>query len=257
MRTKFNLPKSSLFVPKFLLTKMSSNLLSRKKKAFAATAGLLLLLGAGCAPQTAPSTRTDAYNTTPVDTNAGSSASSGTNSSVTTPTESMTQWKFPGVLPAERIHNKQARISTNKGDIVIAFYDDTAPNTVSNFVYLAEGGYYDNVIFHRVIEGFMIQGGDPQGTGTGGPGYKFADELKDDHQYSRGTVAMANAGPNTNGSQFFIMHRDYPLPHSYSIFGHVVEGMDVVDAIATTATGPGDRPTSEIVMNKVTIEDAK
>ena len=166
-------------------------------------------------------------------------------------------WTFPGALPAEQIHNKQIRLATTKGDIVFKLYDDTAPKTVSNFVYLASNGYYDGIIFHRVIENFMIQGGDPTGTGSGGPGYRFEDELKDNRTYTRGTVAMANAGPNTNGSQFFIMHKDGPLPHNYSIFGEVIEGIDVVDAIATTPTDPDDRPLTEIVMTKVTVEDIK
>jgi cyclophilin family peptidyl-prolyl cis-trans isomerase len=177
-------------------------------------------------------------------------------SSTSTPVQNTT-WSFPGILPAEKIQNKQIRLTTNKGDIVFKLYSDTAPNTVSNFVYLAEGGYYDGIIFHRVIENFMIQGGDPTGTGTGGPGYKFADELADEHTYTRGTVAMANAGKNTNGSQFFIMHQDNPLPHNYSIFGEVTEGMEVVDAIAATATNAADRPLEEIVMTKVTVEDVK
>lgn len=164
-------------------------------------------------------------------------------------------WTFQGELPAERITNKQARITTNVGDIVIAFYPDTAPNAVSNFIYLAEGGYYDSVIFHRVIEGFMIQGGDPTGTGRGGPGYQFADELNDSRTYTRGTVAMANAGANTNGSQFFIMHSDNPLPHKYSIFGYVTEGLDVVDAIASVDVNSADRPLTDVVMTKVTIEN--
>ena len=208
------------------------------KKLFFA-AGLLVLVGAGCTSAATSSTTTATQD-------------SSTPASVNTP-----QYSFPGILPAEQIHNKQIRITTTKGDIVFKLYDDTAPNTVSNFVYLASQGYYDGIIFHRVIDGFMIQGGDPTGTGTGGPGYKFADELNDDHTYTRGTVAMANAGPNTNGSQFFIMHEDNPLPHNYSIFGEVTEGLDVVDAIATTATDPrNDRPIEEIVMTKVTVEDA-
>ncbi|MBI1908267.1 peptidylprolyl isomerase [Candidatus Uhrbacteria bacterium] len=165
-------------------------------------------------------------------------------------------YAFPGVLPAERIENKQVRISTNKGDIVIGLYPDTAPNTVSNFVSLIEEGYYDGVIFHRVIEGFMIQGGDPTGTGRGGPGYDFADELADDRTYTRGTVAMANRGADTNGSQFFIMHKDTPgLPHNYSIFGYVISGMEVVDAIATTPTDAADRPLEDVVMTKVTVDE--
>lgn len=194
-------------------------------------------IGAGC-------TTPELSRTTPV-----------SNSSSSTPVES--SWTFPGTLPAERIHNKQIRLVTTKGEIVFSLFDDTAPNTVSNFVYLADGKYYDGVIFHRVIEGFMIQGGDPTGTGMGGPGYKFADELRDDRTYTRGTVAMANAGPNTNGSQFFIMHADYPLPHNYSIFGQVTSGMDVVDAIAAVATDRDDRPLEEVKMISVTVEDVK
>lgn len=150
-------------------------------------------------------------------------------------------------------------IETNKGKIVFETYDADAPNTVANFIKLAEGGFYDGVIFHRVIKGFMIQGGDPTGTGMGGPGYKFDDELNpatDSYKkgYVRGTVAMANAGPNTNGSQFFIMHQDYPLPNNYTIFGHVVEGMEVVDAIASSQTNSSDKPLEDVVMQKVTVE---
>ncbi len=153
-------------------------------------------------------------------------------------------WTFPGVLPAEQIEHKQIRITTSKGEIVFKLYADTAPKTVSNFVYLASGGYYNGLTFHRREEGFVIQGGDPNGNGTGGPGYKFEDELEDDYTYVRGIVAMANAGPNTNGSQFFIMLDDVPLPHAYSIFGEVTLGMDVVDAIKK-----GD------VMTTVTVEE--
>ncbi len=149
-------------------------------------------------------------------------------------------------------------IETNKGKIVFETYDSDAPKTVANFIELANKGFYNGVIFHRVIKGFMIQGGDPTGTGMGGPGYKFADELNPDTEsykagYARGTVAMANAGPNTNGSQFFIMHADYGLPHSYTIFGKVILGLDIVDAVANSAIGANDRPVEKIVMNKVTV----
>ncbi len=151
-------------------------------------------------------------------------------------------------------------IQTNKGTIVFETYDADAPETVKNFITLATKGFYDGVIFHRVIKDFMIQGGDPTGTGMGGPGYKFADELNPSTQsykngYQRGVVAMANAGPNTNGSQFFIMHKDVPLPHNYTIFGKVISGLDVVDAIANTKTDPADRPVEEIKMTKVTVSD--
>ncbi len=154
-----------------------------------------------------------------------------------------------------------ATIETTKGKIVIEFFPADAPKTVENFLTLAKKKFYDGVIFHRVISGFMIQGGDPTGTGMGGPGYQFADELYASTEsykrgYVRGTVAMANAGPNTNGSQFFIMHADYALPHSYTIFGRVVEGMDVVDAIATTPKNSSDKPLTEVKMTKVTVSEA-
>lgn len=153
-------------------------------------------------------------------------------------------------------------IETTNGPIVFETYDADAPKTVANFVTLAKKGFYDGIIFHRVINGFMIQGGDPTGTGTGGPGYKFADELDpttDSYKtaYVRGVVAMANSGPNTNGSQFFIMHKDNPLPHNYTIFGRVISGLDVVDAIATTKTDGMDKPLTPIVMTKVTVVEKK
>lgn len=151
-----------------------------------------------------------------------------------------------------------ATISTTKGDITVELFTNDAPKAAENFASLAEKGFYDGVIFHRVIPGFMIQGGDPTGTGTGGPGYRFEDELDPNTEsakrgYVRGTLAMANAGPNTNGSQFFIMHADYPLPHNYTIFGRVTAGIEVVDAIATVPTVPVDRPAEDVVMNKVTV----
>jgi cyclophilin family peptidyl-prolyl cis-trans isomerase len=152
----------------------------------------------------------------------------------------------------------QAKLETSKGDITVRLFASEAPNTVNNFVFLAREGFYDGVIFHRVIENFMIQGGDPTGTGTGGPGYRFADELDKarQHRYPRGTVAMANAGPNTNGSQFFIMHTDYGLPPQYSVFGKAVDGLDVVDEIATTSTDGRDRPQEDIVIRSVEITES-
>jgi len=149
-----------------------------------------------------------------------------------------------------------ATMSTNLGDIVIALFADTAPNTVNNFVFLANEGYYDGVIFHRVIPGFVAQAGDPTGTGRGGPGYAFDDELNDPRPYTRGIVAMANSGPNTNGSQFFIVHEDVGLPYAYTIFGEVISGLDVVDAIAATPTEPGDRPTTDIVIESIAVEES-
>jgi cyclophilin family peptidyl-prolyl cis-trans isomerase len=159
--------------------------------------------------------------------------------------------------------NRTAVVQTNKGTIKFELLEDEAPKTTENFRLLAEKGFYDGVIFHRVINGFMIQGGDPTGTGRGGEsawGGRFADEINSSSEvyrrgYKAGTVAMANAGPNTNGSQFFIMHVDYQLPPSYTIFGRVTEGQDIVNAIATSATDRSDRPVSEVKMEKVTIEE--
>jgi cyclophilin family peptidyl-prolyl cis-trans isomerase len=158
--------------------------------------------------------------------------------------------------------NRIAIIQTNKGTIKFELLEMDAPKTTENFRLLAERNYYDGVIFHRVISGFMIQGGDPLGMGYGGEsawGGRFDDEINLSSElyqghYTKGTVAMANAGPNTNGSQFFIMHVDYPLPPSYTKFGRVVEGQDVVDAIAEVETDQNDKPTSPVVMEKVTIE---
>lgn len=150
-------------------------------------------------------------------------------------------------------------IETNYGEIVFETYDADAPKTVANFVTLANKGFYNGLVFHRVIKDFMIQGGDPSGNGTGGPGYKFADELDPNTAsykagYKKGVVAMANAGPNTNGSQFFIMTADYPLPNAYTIFGKVVSGQDVVDKIANVPTGANDKPVSPVTMQKVTVQ---
>lgn len=127
----------------------------------------------------------------------------------------------------------RAVLHTTAGDMEILFNKNQTPKTVENFVTLAKKGFYDKTIFHRVIKGFMIQGGDPQGNGMGGPGYKFDDE-EFDGEYTRGTVAMANSGPNTNGSQFFIMHTDYPLPKNYTIFGKLKSGLDTLDKIANS-----------------------
>ena len=152
--------------------------------------------------------------------------------------------------------NPVVRLTTNHGAIDIELYPAKAPISVDNFLTYVKDGFYDGTIFHRVIKGFMIQGGDPDGTGMGGPGYRFRDELEGPGTYSRGTVAMANAGPNTNGSQFFIMHSDYGLPHNYSIFGQVTAGIEVVDSIANSPTGAQDRPQQDCVINSVTITES-
>lgn len=161
---------------------------------------------------------------------------------------------YPG--PPEMTIDPNARysatISTNFGDIEIELFAAEAPLTVNNFVFLARDDYYDGVIFHRVVPGFVIQGGDPEGTGRGGPGYEFADELNSERPYTRGIVAMANAGPDTNGSQFFVMLADVDLPPAYNIFGQVTSGMEVVDAIAQVQTR-GERPLADVVIENVEI----
>ena len=147
----------------------------------------------------------------------------------------------------------KATLHTSEGDIDVDLYAADAPQTVNNFVFLSNDNFYDGVIFHRVISGFMIQGGDPTGTGTGGPGYRFRDEFHSKTSYKRGTLAMANAGPNTNGSQFFICHSDAGLPNAYTIFGEVTAGLDIVDAIAAKATGSQDRPHEPVTIDSIDI----
>lgn len=167
------------------------------------------------------------------------------------------QYESPPDLDIDLSKSYSAVIHTTEGDIHVDLYASDAPQTVNNFVFLANDGFYDDVIFHRTIRGFMIQGGDPTGTGRGGPGYTFRDELgHSKSSYTRGTLAMANAGPNTNGSQFFIMHSDYGLPNAYSIFGEVTDGMDVVDAIAEAPTGAQDRPDDPVTITGVDITES-
>ena len=146
----------------------------------------------------------------------------------------------------------QATLHTNHGPIEVELFDADAPKTVENFTKLASDGFYDGLVFHRVIKDFMIQGGCPQGTGTGGPGYTFEDEINE-HKIVRGALAMANAGPNTNGSQFFIVTTDAApwLDGKHTVFGQVTSGMDAVDAIENAPTGARDRPVDDAVIEKV------
>jgi cyclophilin family peptidyl-prolyl cis-trans isomerase len=148
----------------------------------------------------------------------------------------------------------QATLHTNHGAIAIELFDDDAPKTVENFLKLARDGFYDGVIFHRIIPDFMIQGGDPTGTGSGGPGYQFEDEFND-HKVVRGALAMANAGPNTNGSQFFIVTTDAApwLDGKHTVFGQVTGGMDAVDSISATDTDGRDRPREDVVIERVEV----
>jgi cyclophilin family peptidyl-prolyl cis-trans isomerase len=148
-----------------------------------------------------------------------------------------------------------ATLHTNHGAIALELFDDDAPKTVGNFLKLSRDGFYDGVIFHRVITDFMIQGGDPTGTGTGGPGYQFEDEFNQ-HKAVRGALAMANAGPNTNGSQFFIVTTQAAawLDGKHTVFGRVTDGMDVVDTISELETDARDRPREDVVIERVDVD---
>ena len=157
-----------------------------------------------------------------------------------------------GIDPSKRY---TATMETSMGTLVIALDPIAAPITVNNFVFLAVQHYYDGIIFHRIIQGFVCQGGDPDGNGRGGPGYKFVDELPKPGKYQIGSLAMANAGPNTNGSQFFLISgpSGVGLPPAYSLFGQVVKGLDIVEMMQNVPTGPGDRPKDDVVIRSVTI----
>ena len=170
----------------------------------------------------------------------------------------------PPIATEEATKNRMHRVSieTNFGSIEFETYDADAPRTVENFISLAAKGFYNGLTFHRVVPGFVIQGGDPNGDGSGGPGYTFPDELNPSTEsyrrgYVKGVVAMANAGPNTNGSQFFVMLADVPLPRNYTIFGNVTLGQDVLDAIGRVALGPNDRPVEAVRMTAVYVEELR
>ncbi|MBC84158.1 MAG: peptidylprolyl isomerase [Acidimicrobiaceae bacterium] len=151
-----------------------------------------------------------------------------------------------------------AKMETSLGEMVIHLDNVNAPITVNNFVFLARYHYYDSLIFHRIINGFMCQGGCPEGSGRGGPGYRFADELPAPGRYEIGSIAMANAGPNTNGSQFFIVtgQSGVGLPPQYSLFGKVIKGLEVAEAMQQVATQPGDKPIDDVVIHAVTINES-
>jgi len=189
----------------------------------------------------------------------GVTVNTTTNPTNTMPTESAQPTEKPGVpaLVIDATKQYEAIMKTEKGDMTIALSTTKTPITANNFIVLARKNYYNNTIFHRTIKGFMIQGGDPTGTGSGGPGYSFADEPFDG-EYEKGTIAMANAGPNTNGSQFFIMHATYPLPKNYVIFGKVTKGLEIVDAIAEapvaqSMSGEQSKPVSPVKITSVEI----
>lgn len=227
-------PHSCSFTIRF---RISSHL--PMKKAFS-LASLLLTLAVTAACQST--------GTTPDGYSASSSSSPSQNTMANSSTNT---WAWDGKVLSGR---HEAVLTTSKGDITVELDADAAPKTVTNFLALASSGYYDNLTFHRVIPGFMIQGGDPSGNGTGGKsiyGEMFEDEINPDsllykNGYKAGVLAMANRGPDTNGSQFFIMETDYPLPPNYTIFGRVIKGQEVVKAIANVERGPNDMPTTKV-----------
>ncbi len=191
---------------------------------------------------------------TPVSGSGSGASAAPTPAVVVTGGRSIKQWSSPPAMSIDTGASYTAVLNTTAGPITIELLTGDAPNTVNNFVFLARQGFYDNVIFHRTIPGFMIQGGDPTGTGGGGPGYRFADEPVN-RPYTRGVMAMANAGPNTNGSQFFLMHADYALPPNYTIFGQTVAGLETIDTIATAPTQTGGEGSSPV--NPVTIQSVE
>jgi peptidylprolyl isomerase len=162
----------------------------------------------------------------------------------------------PMIIDPDKTYS--AEMVTSLGTMIIALDPIGAPKTVNNFVFLARYHYYDGIIFHRIIQGFMCQGGDPDGSGRGGPGYRFEDELPKPGRYEIGSVAMANAGPNTNGSQFFLVsgRSGVGLPPSYSLFGKIIKGLDVLDAMEKVPTAAGDRPLTPVVIESVTITES-
>jgi cyclophilin family peptidyl-prolyl cis-trans isomerase len=169
-----------------------------------------------------------------------------------------TKFSAPPPMVIDPSKRYTAQMETSLGSITVALDAASAPKTVNNFVFLARYHYYDGIIFHRIIKGFVCQGGDPEGSGRGGPGYRFEDELPKPGRYEIGSLAMANAGPNTNGSQFFIIsgNSGAGLPPQYSLFGKVVKGLDVVEAMQSVPTGSGDRPKDDVVIKSVTITEA-
>lgn len=190
---------------------------------------------------------------------AKSNNAANANSSSTNSTAPMKSYASAPTMTIDNKKSYTATLKTSMGEIEIELFANKTPNTVNNFVFLARDAFYDKTVFHRVIKDFMIQGGDPKGDGTGGPGYRFNDE-KFTGEYTKGIVAMANAGPNTNGSQFFIMHKDVGLPKNYVIFGKVIKGIEVVDKIAasevtSSASGERSKPVKPLILESVTISE--
>ena len=214
-------------------------------------AGLLAGCGAAATPTPAP----------PAGKPAGTLTAAGTPAAPAQPAgkPGAKRYSAPPPMTIDPKKKYTAIMTTTKGVMTIELLAGEAPKTVNNFVFLAREGFCDGTIFHRTIRNFMIQGGDPTGTGSGGPGYRFDDEPVT-RDYKRGTLAMANAGKNTNGSQFFIVHQDYPLPPNYTIFGQVTSGLEVLDAIATAPVGPSptgeqSKPQTPVQITKIEIQE--
>lgn len=220
---------------------------------FASDTGTTGQYNASAAAEPAPSQAAEA-SAAPADTSASAAPNPAGGTANTAARNN--QYSAPPEQTIDPAKRYTATIETTDGTMVAELFASEAPKTVNNFVFLARDGYYDGIRFHRIIKDFMVQTGDPLGTGTGGPGYEFEDEPVT-RDYLRGTLAMANRGPDTNGSQFFIVHQDSGLPKDYTIFGQLTEGEDVLDAIANTpTTGPeGSTPTEEVVITKITITE--
>lgn len=173
--------------------------------------------------------------------------------------ERQTKFREPFDMAIDPQRQYQAEIVTNHGTMTAFLHAQNAPKTVNNFVNLARYHYYDGLIFHRIIQDFMIQGGCPEGSGRGNPGYRFEDELPEPGKYEIGSLAMANAGPNTNGSQFFIVSGPHGvgLPPQYSLFGKLITGLDVLDEIQRVSTRPGDRPVNDVIIERITITESE
>lgn len=195
--------------------------------------------------------------TAPVLAGCGSSDSTSTSAATADRAAAAKSWSAPPPMSIDEKATYTAVLRTSEGNISIALDPKQAPKTVNNFVFLAKEGFYDGLTFHRVIPDFVIQGGDPQGTGSGGPGYQFEDELPKAGAYTLGSVAMANAGPNTNGSQFFIIigQQGVQLPPNYSLFGQVTKGQDVAEKISTMAAPGTETPDPPVTIEKVTITE--
>jgi cyclophilin family peptidyl-prolyl cis-trans isomerase len=239
------------------------------KRFVSGMAAIALVTLVGCSAPVPSASSTPSSGSTPASAQSGAQVSAALSSSSALPSPSSValggavspkQFSSPPAMQIDANKQYTATIQTSDGPMTAELYAKDAPMTVNNFVFLANQGFYDNVPFHRIIKGFMVQTGDPTGTGTGGPGYRFPDE-KVSRKYERGTLAMANAGPNTNGSQFFIVLQDYPLPPNYTIFGKLTDGLDTLDKLGNTpvqadARGENSKPVTPPTITGITISES-